>query len=83
MIAAIRLPRFSDSTVRPGALRRALIAGFAWGATLTVGFAVMNFWSCGVICLSEVAINAAIAIPAGIAVIGPLAAFANRQAVAS
>ena len=81
MATASALARIVDChTVRPGAWRRSLMAGSSWGIALTVGFTVTNFWSCGVICLSDVAINAVISVTAGVATIGPLVAVAKRGA---
>lgn len=58
-----------------GALPRGLLAGAAWGLTMGLGLPLLNFANCGVICLSDVAFTTAVSIVAGVAVIGPLAAF--------
>ena len=58
-----------------GILPRGLLAGAAWGLTMGLGLPLLNFANCGVICLSDVAFTTAVSVIAGIAVIGPLAAF--------
>ncbi len=58
-----------------GAMPRGLLAGAAWGLTMGLGLPLLNFANCGVICLSDVAFTTAVSVGAGIAVIGPLAAF--------
>lgn len=57
------------------ALRRGVLAGAAWGLTMGLGLPLLNFANCGVICLSDVAFTTAVSVIAGVAVIGPLAAF--------
>jgi len=57
---------------------RGLIAGTAWGLALTAGLAAMTAWSCGGICLPEVAVNAGLSLAAGILGIGPVAAYGRR-----
>ena len=81
MATAPTLARIADcGKVRPHPWRRAVIGGLSWGIALTVGFTVTNFWNCGVVCLSDVAINAVISVTAGVATIGPLVAVAKRGA---
>jgi hypothetical protein len=63
-----------------GMLPRGLIAGTAWGLTMGLGLPLMTFVNCGVICLSDVAFTTAVSVVAGIAVIGPLAAFRRTSA---
>jgi len=63
-----------------GALPRGLLAGAAWGLTMGLGLPLLNFANCGVICLSDVAFTTAVSVVAGIAVIGPLAAFRPASA---
>lgn len=58
-----------------GALPRGLLAGAAWGLAMGLGLPLMTYLNCGVICLSDVAFTTAVSVVAGIAVIGPLAAF--------
>jgi hypothetical protein len=58
-----------------GSVPRGLIAGTAWGLTMGLGLPLMTFLNCGLICLSDVAFTTAVSVVAGIAVIGPLAAF--------
>jgi hypothetical protein len=61
--------------ISAGAMPRGLVAGGAWGLTMGLGLPLLNFANCGVICLSDVAFTTAVSVVAGIAVIGPLAAF--------
>jgi hypothetical protein len=58
-----------------GTVPRGLVAGTAWGLAMGLGLPLMTFLNCGVICLSDVAFTTAVSVVAGIAVIGPLAAF--------
>jgi hypothetical protein len=57
---------------------RALAAGSAWGLMMTVGLTAMTAWSCGVVCLPEVAVNAGLSLASGILGIGPVAAYGGR-----
>ena len=75
-IAALR----SCEWMPAGTLPRGLIAGTAWGVTMGLGLPLMIFLNCGVICLSDVAFTTAVSVAAGIAVIGPLAAFRRVSA---
>lgn len=60
---------------RPAALKRALIAGAAWGATLTVALTALAAWQCGAfICIDEVAWLGGVSAATGIVAIGPIAA---------
>jgi len=61
-----------------GTLPRGFLAGAAWGLTMGLGLPLITFLNCGVICLSDVAFTTAVSVVAGIAVIGPLAAFRAR-----
>jgi hypothetical protein len=72
VVRTLRLP--------PGAARRALLAGGAWGVTMGLGLPVLGFLGCGQICLSDIAFTTAIAIPTGILTIGALAALGRRPA---
>jgi hypothetical protein len=65
--------------VRPGALRRGLIAGSAWGLVMGAIVTTVNAWACGVICVPDAALTTAFAIAAGLCTMGPLAAFGARS----
>jgi hypothetical protein len=65
-----------------GTVPRGLLAGTAWGLTMGLGLPFLTFLNCGVICLSDVAFTTAVSVVAGIAVIGPLAAFRPAPAIA-
>ena len=54
---------------------RMLGAGSAWGLVMATGFVGYALWSCGGVCLEEVALTTVTSIAAGILTIGPLAAF--------
>lgn len=58
-----------------GAVRRGIVAGTGWGLAMGIGLPLMTFMNCGVICLSDVVITTIVSVVAGIATIGPLAAF--------
>jgi hypothetical protein len=64
-----------------GTLPCGLLAGAAWGLTMGLGLPLLTFVNCGVICLSDVAFTTAVSVVAGIAVIGPLAAFRRAPAI--
>jgi hypothetical protein len=66
--------RMSDR-LAAGALPRAILAGTAWGLVVGVALPALNFLECGAICLSDIALTTALSVVAGIAAIGPLAAF--------
>lgn len=71
MIAALRI----GTRIPAGTIRRAVMAGTAWGVAMGLGLSAMAFADCGTICLSDVAFTTALATGAGIVTIGPLAAF--------
>jgi hypothetical protein len=75
-VAALR----SREWMPAGTLPRGLIAGGAWGLTMGFGLLLMTYLNCGVICLSDVAFTTAVSVVAGIAVIGPFAAFRRVSA---
>ena len=79
MVAAA-LRRFDWQQLRPTQAEfvRMLAAGSAWGIAITSGITGMNLCNYGVVCLDEVAMAAAIAIPAGIFTIGPIAIYGRR-----
>ena len=64
----------------PGALRRAALAGSAWGLATSAGLIGLRFWQCGVVCLDDVAATTILAVGAGLLTIGPLAAFGRTHA---
>jgi hypothetical protein len=67
----------SPAAYRPakGAWRRGLVAGTAWGVTFAAVMIGLNFWNCGVICIGDAAFVTALSVSAGLATMGPLAAF--------
>jgi hypothetical protein len=67
--------------ISAGTLSRGILAGTAWGLTMGLGLPLMTYLNCGVICLSDVAFTTAVSVVAGIAVIGPLAAFRRASAI--
>ena len=80
-MTAHALTRFDWSRLRltkQDALR-ALVAGAAWGLMLTVGLTAVTAWSCGVVCLPEVAVNAGLSLAGGILGIGSVAAYGRRR----
>jgi len=64
---------------REGALKRALIAGSAWGVAMGAALTVLKFQECGMVCLSDVAVTTAMASVAGVLTMGPIAAFARAR----
>jgi hypothetical protein len=59
---------------QPGAGRRALFAGLAWGAPMAAILVSLEVSRCGVLCLTEAAVTLAVATITGIATIGAFAA---------
>ena len=57
---------------------RGVLAGAVWGTALTLGLTAMTAWSCGGVCLSELAVNAGLSLAGGIFAFGPLAAYGRR-----
>jgi hypothetical protein len=63
----------------PGAVRRGLIAGSAWGVAVAVLLIAREAWTCGGVCLPDAALTTVLSLAAGIVTIGPLAAFGRRS----
>jgi hypothetical protein len=63
---------------RPGALWRGIIAGGTWGIVTGLLVITTGAWDCGFICLPDAALTMATSVVAGLATIGPLAAFGAR-----
>jgi hypothetical protein len=61
------------------AMTRMVVAGGAWGLTLTAGLAGTDALQCGLPCPGNLGFTAALGVVAGILMIGPLAAFAGRN----
>ena len=59
-------------------LARMIVAGGAWGLTMSVGFFLIALARCGVPCPDDIVAVTTICIVAGIVTIGPLAAFYPR-----
>ena len=68
-----RFPAMPLPHLTPRSATRALVAGCAWGSILTAGFTAHAWSSCGIICIDDVLVTAAISMAAGIVAIGPLA----------
>ena len=76
---AVRLGAVPRLGVAPGALRRGLIAGSAWGLSVAALLIAQDAWNCGVVCLPDAAVTAALSTAAGVVTIGPLAALGRRD----
>jgi hypothetical protein len=74
MAMAVKTLLFPALRLHPHAIKRATLAGSAWGVGMGVALTALKFQDCGVVCLSDVAINTAIATVAGTLTIGPVAA---------
>jgi len=59
-------------------LARMIVAGGAWGLTMSVGFFLIALTQCGAPCPDDVVAVTTTCIAAGIVMIGPLAAFYPR-----
>lgn len=68
--------------VRPDArlLRRMLLAGTAWGLTVSLGLTAARAWSCGTVCLDAAAFDLLVTAAVGTVTIGPLACFGRPVA---
>ncbi len=75
MIALTHPTAFLARLRDPRTLRRASIAGAAWGAALTVGLTALSAWQCGGVCIDEAVWFAGVSVTTGILAIGPIAAF--------
>jgi hypothetical protein len=77
--AALRVSGFVTTAALPQ-VRRALVAGSAWGLAMGAGLAAFGLWECGTVCLTDAAMTTGISIATGIATIGPLAVFWHTPA---
>jgi hypothetical protein len=68
---SLNLPRLP---AMPPMLRRGLVGGAAWGMALATGLISLNAMECGALCVPDALATLAVAIPAGIVMMGPLAA---------
>ena len=59
---------------RPGATKRAILAGVAWGLPMAALLAALDAWGRGILCLTDAAITLVLAIAAGISTVGVFAA---------
>ena len=80
MTISAALRQLEGSRLRPsnGDVRRALLAGAAWGLVFAAGWTAMTAWQCGGICVPEVAVTSALSLACGMLGIGPLAAYGRR-----
>jgi hypothetical protein len=58
---------------------RGVLAGSAWGLTVTAGLAAMSAWEYGGICVPELVVNTGLSLAGGILAIGPVAAYGGRR----
>jgi hypothetical protein len=58
---------------------RMLAAGSVWGVVVASGFVGYALWSCGELCIDDVALTTSTSIVAGILTIGPLAALGGGR----
>jgi hypothetical protein len=79
LMTAARLHALHPSHWPPGAIKRALLAGSGWGIVMGLGLPALTFLDCGMICLSDIALTTAMAVPAGIVAIGPIAALGRAE----
>jgi hypothetical protein len=59
-------------------VRRALVAGTAWGLVTGIGLAAWNAVQCGVFCPDAALLDTLGAVTVGIFTMGPLAAFGRN-----
>ena len=79
LAAALRSFDWSWLRLSKADVRRACLAGAAWGIALSGGLAALSAWQCGGVCLPELAVNTGLAVAAGMLAIGPLAAYGGRR----
>jgi len=65
--------------LRPGALRRALVAGMGWGVPVAALIIAREAWACGVLCLTDAAMTLTMSVVTGLLTLGPLAAFGGAR----
>ncbi|MDC7789268.1 hypothetical protein PQJ75_25230 [Rhodoplanes sp. TEM] len=65
--------RILTSRLDARTLRRMLVAGAAWGMTVSLGLTAMRAWSCGTVCLDAAAFDVLVTAAIGTVTIGPLA----------
>jgi hypothetical protein len=65
---------------RPGAGKRAVLAGLAWGAPMAALFVALDVWRCEVLCLNDAAATLAVTSIAGMCTISAFAAFFGETA---
>ncbi|HEY0566537.1 MAG TPA: hypothetical protein VGD13_00190 [Xanthobacteraceae bacterium] len=78
MLAAIDRQNLFYLRVSRKTLWRGLAAGAAWGVSMGIGFAALEAWQCGAVCLPDAALTTWLSIGAGIVGIGPVVAFGRR-----
>jgi hypothetical protein len=72
MLAAIECRHLRNLRISRQALWRGISAGSAWGLSMGIGFAALEAWQCGGVCLQDAAVTTALSIGAGIVGIGPV-----------
>ena len=60
---------------RPGARKRAVLAGLTWGVPMAAVLVSLEVGHCGVLCLTDAAVTLAVATIGGISTIGVFAAW--------
>jgi hypothetical protein len=78
MLAAIDRRNLLNLRTSRQAVWRGLAAGAAWGVSMGTGFAALEAWQCGAVCLPDAALTTWLSIGAGIVGIGPVVAFGRR-----
>ena len=66
------------NTLPPNTIKRGVFAGIVWGLGMGIALPAMDFFGCGAICLSDVAITSGVSIAAGIPLFGALVAFTPK-----
>jgi len=73
-MGATALVRSLPPLGRPGARKRAFLAGIAWGVPMAGLLVSLEVWHCDVLCLTDAAMTLAMALIGGISTIGVFAA---------
>ncbi|MFD2183124.1 hypothetical protein [Rhodoplanes azumiensis] len=75
VLAPLRIARKGVARLDGPALRRMLLAGVAWGVTVSLGLTAARAWRCGDVCLDTAAVDALITAAIGAVTVGPLTLF--------
>jgi hypothetical protein len=79
MSPLVALPIQMYPSWRAGTLRRAFVAGTAWGMATAIGLTALTIWDCGIVCIGDTLATLATSVVTGVLTIGPLAALGRSS----